>query len=411
MTFEVVSKRNIEFHAQITDNHVTGFKQIDIERTAVRLYRNGRIAIAGTTGTAHFDELRNKAVSALDRGITYPCEPSSGLKKQVILGNELMSRQLFAKQCDDFMGTLRSQFPNFVFSNKIRMVQCEKSIRNERELDLSFFDRYYSCEILFKRLGSKEIIDGALHRSFRENPFEGMLALAREKLTAFDSECALPHGKDFSVIWPEEDNELLYFFWKELNGRQFATGTSLLSGKLGRQLFSTEFNLVHDSSADCAAGSAFFDSEGVVTSNFQFPLIEKGVLRAPFTDKRTAQEFSLPLTGSAGGAYDEAPNVEGFTPRALATHQSLRDILGGQTGILIESASGGDFDSAGRFASPVQCAYLHDGERILGRLPEFEVSGSVYDLFGRSFRGVCHNNPQGVGLGGFVVTNMEITRE
>jgi len=50
-------------------------------------------------------------------------------------------------------------------------------------------------------------------------------------------------------------------------------------------------------------------------------------------------------------------------------------------------ADGGDYTPDGQFATPVQVAFLFDGERLLGRLPECQISGNLFDMFGAGFRG------------------------
>ncbi|SCG81716.1 hypothetical protein DW1_0095 [Proteiniborus sp. DW1] len=50
-------------------------------------------------------------------------------------------------------------------------------------------------------------------------------------------------------------------------------------------------------------------------------------------------------------------------------------------------ASGGDFTAEGVFGTPVQLAFLTDGERLIGRLPELTISGDVYTMFGDDFIG------------------------
>lgn len=42
---------------------------------------------------------------------------------------------------------------------------------------------------------------------------------------------------------------------------------------------------------------------------------------------------------------------------------------------------------------PVQLGYLCDGERLLGRLPEFTLVSNLFDMFGEDFIGVGCDNP------------------
>jgi PmbA protein len=60
-----------------------------------------------------------------------------------------------------------------------------------------------------------------------------------------------------------------------------------------------------------------------------------------------------------------------------STGKTMVELLDGQKGILVWIASGGDFTPAGHFATPAQRAYLFDGERLLGRLPEPNLSSHL----------------------------------
>jgi PmbA protein len=75
-------------------------------------------------------------------------------------------------------------------------------------------------------------------------------------------------------------------------------------------------------------------------------------------------------------------------PYIKRTGKDLKTLLGGQPGIVILLAAGGDFTPQGDYATPVQLAMLCDGERLIGRLSEFNLSSNVYEMFGNGFRGV-----------------------
>ena len=70
-------------------------------------------------------------------------------------------------------------------------------------------------------------------------------------------------------------------------------------------------------------------------------------------------------------------------------------------------ASGGDFTPDGHYACPVQLAMLTGGEKFLGRVPKFAISGHLFDLFGDDFIGVSKDKPfQGTPS---LVVNMNIS--
>lgn len=410
MTIEILTDSIFEFQAQIADSRIKGLQKRSVGRTAARVYRNGCIGIAGATGNAVHEEatLVARAESALSREIPYRPSPSNSLQKSVVLGSALLSESEFASHCDALLSKVRDVFPEFVFSHKLKMVEKKRGLSNNAGLNLSFTDRFYEMILLFKKKGSLDIVDGDVSVLTREPNFDGYFDFICECLNAFLTPVDLPKRNLVPVIWLEGENPLIDFFAHELNGRKFATGNSLFSGKCQQQLFSERLTLIQDNTAKFHAGNAFFDYEGVVNAEFQLPLIERGVLHSPYTDKRTALEFDLRQTGSAGGAYDAVPAMQGFTPRLKETHKDLNDLLQGQSAILVGIAGGGDFDSAGKFGSPVQSAFLYDDGVIKGRLPEFHLSDDYQSIFGSQFRGVCHAPFVQGGMGGVFVVDMKI---
>lgn len=73
-------------------------------------------------------------------------------------------------------------------------------------------------------------------------------------------------------------------------------------------------------------------------------------------------------------------------------------------------ASGGDFTPDGLYATPVQVAYLTDGEKLIGRLPELTIKGSVKDYFGKNFIGVSKDKCIYADNERMAVVNMEINK-
>lgn len=76
--------------------------------------------------------------------------------------------------------------------------------------------------------------------------------------------------------------------------------------------------------------------------------------------------------------------------RSLGT---IRELLGGRLSIVPIRSSGSRFNEKGDLIMPVQMAYLCDGEKLLGRLPEFTLVSNMIDMFGKDFIGVGSDQP------------------
>ena len=63
------------------------------------------------------------------------------------------------------------------------------------------------------------------------------------------------------------------------------------------------------------------------------PLIENGRIISPYTDKKTAHKFNLPLTGSASGEYDKVPPLSPRNFKVEASDKTLKELLKGQLAV------------------------------------------------------------------------------
>ena len=150
------------------------------------------------------------------------------------------------------------------------------------------------------------------------------------------------------------------------------------------------------------------DVEGTITTDDVSDLIKNGVIIRPYSDKRTSMMYGYENTGCGSGVYDSVPSLGAPDVRVVAGNKTIKQLLNGQKGLLVILAGGGDVTPDGKYASPVQLAYLTDGEKLLGRVPEFTIKASIYDIFGKDFIGMSsdklfeHNNER------MLVTRMNI---
>lgn len=129
----------------------------------------------------------------------------------------------------------------------------------------------------------------------------------------------------------------------------------------------------------------------------------------PYTDKKTAKKYNLDLTGAATSEYDGVPTLGIPELKIKESEKTAKELLGGEMGIFVLMASGGDFTPEGNFGTPVQLAFLFDGEKFVGRLPELNVSSNVFDMFGNSFRGVSKNTISPVLNSRFLIMDMKVS--
>lgn len=376
-----------EISINIVQSNIKSIRKKDITKTGFRVYENGFIGIAGAVGKANEEELQSRAIENLKLEIPYPHEPSTNLVKKVDYRKEIFSHEEFVKEVDELLQILREEFPDFIFSNNIYIQDFETKLINNKGLDLTHIDRAVTVGLVIKEKDSVNVFDALLFFVDREYRRERILNNTREILAAYKNKVELPTNGKLPVVFLADDGLPLMKIIEEMNGYKVGTGASLFKDFIGEKKFSDKFTLYQSAEEEEISGVEFFDAEGVVNPDYRYTLIQNGRIITPYTDKKTASQFNLPLTGSATAEYDKVPSLAHRNIIVESSDKTLKELLNGQLGVAVLIASGGDFTQEGVFGTPVQLAFLTDGEKLIGRLPELTISGELYSMFSDDFIG------------------------
>ena len=409
MKREKYTQRSRTTTVNVVQTRVESVKRSDIVRTGVRVFDGGCVGVAGALGGYDAAVLEARAEAALSRGVSYPWDISGERVEKVAVPADVPDETEFVGEMEYMLRELRKRHPELIFSNNGKLVDSLTAIENDRGLDLEYRTRHVSIGLGFKHRDSGGIIDGFTGFSAFEYARKEVLEDLCRPCEAFGKAVDLPGTGRMPVVFSTDDPLMLRKLRGDLNGHQFGSGSSLLAGRMGEKLFSSGFSLTQ--TADhLIRPMPFFDAEGVVNDGYGFPLVEEGILRGVYTDRRTADRFSLPLTGSAGAVYDSVPSLYPASLRIEDTGHTLKELLAGEPGVLVVFAMGGDFTPGGDFATPVQLSYLHDGEEFIGRLPELRISSNVFSMFGEDFTGCSTDSLSSLTEDRCVVSVMEVER-
>lgn len=381
-----------ETSLSVTASVIESVKNKNITKKGVRVYENGLIGVAGGVGEIDAEELTCAAKENLKNKISYAYPLEENLNIELDASKEIIKNEDFINEGTELLRELVNENKDFIFSNKIILMEGSSSLSNSRGLNLKYKDRCLVVGLIFKEKTSINIIDGIIGYAGRSYNRQDFIKYTDDMLNGYRNIVQLPYEGRFPVAVLSSDELFTKLFKKELNGRNFMTGGSIFSGKTGSRLFSDNFTLYQTKNPEDVFLEPFFDMEGKVNDNYTYPLIENGVLKAPFTDKRTSGEFLIENTGSASCEYDEVPSLGAPGMSIKSGNKTIKELFGGETGILLSIADGGDFTPSGEFGTPVQLAFLYDGEKIIGRLPQLQVSSDVYRMYNEDFRGVSSDS-------------------
>lgn len=393
----------------IVNSQIESIRNKNIEKTGLRVYQNGVIGVAGAIGAYSDDELYREAQEALKKNIEYPVKHSSDMSVSGDFRIEILSLEKLREETEALLDELRERQPDFIYSNKVSLTEVQSSLTNNDGLSLEYADNIISAGIVFKEKSSSSVFDGFL--GFQERKYDRKLILDEFNiiLNAYKEKISLPNEGRYPIIFLTEETPVIKLI-TDLHADVFTQGGSIFSGKLGQKLFNESFTFGQSLNPKTALNRPFFDAEGTVNKDYQFDLIENGVLKAPYCDKKTAHKYGLTPTGSAAASYDGVPQTSLIRPYIKRTSESVKSLLGGQPGILAMVFEGGDFTPKGDYATPVQLAMLFDGEKIIGRLPEFNLSSDIFNMFGSGYRGTAPNTFLPFSTGEFTVLEMDISK-
>ena len=373
----------------VTAGKIDSFREIEKTTGTVRVYEKGCIGIAGCLGEPNEEELTQKAEEALAFGIPYPCHMEGPMVLEELHEEEIIPVPAFIPTMQDFLDRLGEVVPKFALSNKISLTYRRSEYHSSAGRHLVSSGRAFSLELIAQSRGSGNLFDTAFAWSGNHFDAGQLLSSFQKQYEAFYKPVEIEPGR-YPVIASATDffGAFLQHFVADL----YAAGTSLLSGKFEQKVFSEKLTLRDDMNHATAPDACFFDAEGCIAPDFRPTLIENGVLKGLLTTKKTAAEYGLPTLGTAFASYDGVPEL-GINKLYLEpTAPALRELVPGKA-VFVVMASGGDATPEGHFATPVQMAYLMEDGQLVGKLPELNISGNFFDMFGKDYIGSVHDDP------------------
>ncbi|MBO4626591.1 MAG: hypothetical protein J5645_01250 [Lachnospiraceae bacterium] len=367
------------------ENKPKAFERVNSVESSYRVYDNEKVGIFHCIGEVDDEEGFARAQADPERARPYPFTPESGdVRRRDKRESELSDSELMAAS-EEYMKYLTDNYPRFTFSGGIRTESIEYTLKNDLGIDYASSDACAGVSIQFKHKDSVDIIDGSFGFNFRKFD-DGTIfrTMADLYLGNYETMAELPE----EIVIVMQYYGLTGMLQSELNAEGLALGTSRLSGKVGEKVFSEDFSMEHDAGEKEAWFTRFWDGEGCVIPEEKLVLIENGVIKTGISDKRVAKKYNVPHTKSAGHNYADLPYVGGLNLRIKRSEKTVKELLAGRPAIIPMNATGSPMDANGDMSLLVNTSLLWDGERVIGRLPQFRVKANFFDLFGKNFIGV-----------------------
>ncbi|NLJ79446.1 MAG: hypothetical protein GX335_00255 [Firmicutes bacterium] len=257
MKQESITVREKESTVRIQVSQVNALRIKDITRKAVRVYADHKIGISGAEGESTDAVLLENAVQNLAAGIEYPYDLSRERKDHRTYNHQSLEPEELLQNAEEILAVLRRDYPDFNFSEFISSSEVHYKMKNSEGLDLEYKDAFFLVNLILKEKTTANLFDGALICQSRRFEPDLFWSFNRMFLEACRRKADLPKNRTMPVFTLGTSG-ILSFLGRALNGRRYAQGSSLFSGKLGTQLYSEKIMIDLNRNPKLKAGP-FYD--------------------------------------------------------------------------------------------------------------------------------------------------------
>ncbi|MGI0483396.1 TldD/PmbA family protein [Geminocystis sp. CENA526] len=355
-------------------------KQIESSQTtgiALRLWHNSRPALVVAYGDFNADDLITKAmtISALNE----PEECLLNHEAKLIYPNSTSEPdvQSLITQGKSSIEHITEKYPDVIVSLDIEWETETTTLVNSRGLYCQQTDNSYSASLGVELVRDEDflgIYDGVYSHQFLD--LMPMMETIMQKLQWAQKNATLPKGKMPVLFTPNAVVTLWETVSEALNGKKILDKSSPWSQSLEKQVISPCLNVSQQ--PNLQPYNCPFDDEGTITQSLN--LIDKGILKNFYTDKKTAKKLNIPNTGNGFrpslGSYPTPDLVNLVIDKGNFSFQELIKNMG--DGIIIDQILGEGADISGDFSFNIDLGYRVKQGEIIGRVKDTMTAGNVY---------------------------------
>lgn len=385
---DLVAKSDETLVLQIDDTTLSRSSLLRERGVSVRVQREGRVGLAGTT-ESETDEVVAAALAAADGGpmaeIALPeARPTPRVLTRVPRAASVAADEL------RFVGQMVAD--RLVGHGRTVRVSVERGVGSVRVANTAGLDAGYetSCVGIHAELWTEGVrLSG--HLAGADLPdgesIERMVEGLKRKVEWSRARAEPPRGHLPVCFLPGAAVTLLGPARVGLLGRAALQGISSFAERVGERAFDPGLTIVDDPLLDARPGSRPLDDEGVPSG--RTTVIESGVVRGLLYDLESAARAGTRSTGHARRSTFGRPLTAWSNvvvepgPHAFEALLAMID-----DGLLVESLEGeGEIGPAGGFTRPIALGWRVLKGEIVGRVQGVVIAGNAYEILAR-LRGI-----------------------
>ena len=385
---DAVAKTDETLTLRLRDGEVAAAHASEQAGHSLRVVSQGRIGVAGTTGSDP-DALLEAAFASAAAGDEAPLLLPSPSPLPAVRTHVPRAAAATIVELVQLGRVLTDRLRR---GNRSVTVHVERSVGSVQVGNTRGVDTEYPVTLVALDIDvSCQSGDGTVHVVAHlagadlpdQSAIETVVGDMEQRLTWAQASAPAPATTAPVLLLPEAVRTFLAPVQQALVGKAHLLGTSPLADMLGERVLHPSLFLTDDPLRDGSAGSRPVDDEGV--PSFRSPLIEAGVIRRCIYDLETGALAGRPSTGN-GRRSTFGKAQPAFSNLVLhAGDQDLPALLSAMgDGLLVDAVASGTGGSSrsGTFTHPVVLGYRVQGGEVTGRVEGVVVAGNVFDALG-----------------------------
>ena len=356
---------------------------------ALRVINGGRIGFTSTTNPELESELVDRAGALAEFGSEAFFEfPAPSAYPEVPIVDERIEdvtiEQMVATG-EELIERLRDTWPDLLCDASVGTAAGRMWLSNSNGVEHSYRQTSYYVYLGGQLIRGTDILNiWAGHNSsrlFGEDEIDRIISGLLRQLD-YSKELAPAPSGDVPVVFTSRGvaAALLGPLLSGFNGKNIATGSSPLVGRVGEKVFDEAITVYDDPTIPFASGSRPCDDEGLPSK--RLTLIENGVIGGGIFDLQTAGKTGEKSTASAHRGLASTPSPR-WSVIDLPGGGTPRDDLfdGIEEGLVVEQllGAGQGNELGGDFKANVALGYRIEKGEIVGRVKDTMIAGNVYD--------------------------------
>ncbi|MBW4658869.1 MAG: TldD/PmbA family protein [Drouetiella hepatica Uher 2000/2452] len=368
------------------NNRLKSLQTKALQGVALRVICNGRLGFASSTDLTRLEDLVDAAVQTAEIGSPAEFEFAADFHSSdngngsdytppttpelVAIGEELI-QQVHGYNADVLVEA------GFRVRSGIEKIATNQNVYAERS------SRTVSASLSGNLVRGEDFLQPYSYDVGRDRTpdFDRILQDLLQKYRWAEQNAAISSGSYPVLFTPQAvARTFRSLFSTALSGQAVLQKTSLLADKLGETLFDDRFSLFEDPSQGISACT--FDDEGTPTSRKTY--IDRGKITGFYWDRRWAARAGQASTGNGfrGGLSRPAPSTVNLciSPGSTSTADLIANM---EEGVIVDQVLGAGQSNqlAGEFSVNLDLGYKVEKGKIVGRLKNTMVAGSIFEAF------------------------------